>query len=42
MANNYQAYLPNDNAKYFETDDNLIDWLRQFSEIKDEVYVRGF
>ncbi|GIS04846.1 MAG: hypothetical protein CM15mP107_4660 [Bacteroidota bacterium] len=28
--------------KYFETDDNLIDWLRQFSEIKDEVYVRGF
>ena len=37
-----QAYLPNDNAKYFETDDNLIDWLRQFSEIKDEVYVRGF
>ena len=37
-----QAYLPNDNEKYFETDDNLIDWLRQFSEIKDEVYVRGF
>ena len=37
-----QAYLPNDNADYFNTDDNLIDWLRQFSEIKDEVYVRGF
>ena len=37
-----QAYLPNDNAQYFNTDDSLIDWLRQFSEIKDEVYVRGF
>ncbi len=37
-----QAYLPNDNAHYFETDDNLIDWLRQFSKVKDEVYVRGF
>ena len=35
------AYLPNDNAKYFETDNNLIDWLT-ISEIKDEVYVRGF
>ncbi|MEM9895185.1 MAG: ATP-binding cassette domain-containing protein, partial [Bacteroidota bacterium] len=37
------AYLPNDNAKYFESDDNLIDWLRQYSEgEKDEVYIRGF
>lgn len=37
-----QAFLPNDNAEYFDTDDNLIDWLRQYSEVKDEVYVRGF
>ncbi len=37
------AYLPNDNEKYFQSDDNLIDWLRQFSEDeKDEVYIRGF
>ncbi|MEQ8628702.1 ATP-binding cassette domain-containing protein [Ekhidna sp.] len=38
------AYLPNDNAKYFQSDDNLIDWLRQYSkdEDKDEVYIRGF
>lgn len=37
------AYLPNDNEKYFQSDDNLIDWLRQFSdEEKDEVYIRGF
>ena len=37
------AYLPNDNSKYFESDENLIDWLRQYSDgEKDEVYIRGF
>ncbi|MFN3917661.1 MAG: ABC-F family ATP-binding cassette domain-containing protein [Flavobacteriales bacterium] len=36
------AYLPNDNSKFFEGNDNLIDWLRQFSDEKDEVYIRGF
>lgn len=37
------AYLPNENSKYFEADDNLIDWLRQYSDgDKDEVYIRGF
>ncbi|TRX57708.1 ATP-binding cassette domain-containing protein [Fulvivirga sp. M361] len=37
------TYLPNDNSSYFESDDNLIDWLRQYSEEeKDEVYIRGF
>ncbi len=38
------AYLPANNEKYFQTDDNLIDWLRQFAEEenKDEVYIRGF
>ena len=36
------AYLPNDNQKYFDSDDNLVDWLRQYSDNKDEVYVRGF
>lgn len=37
------AYLPNDNSKYFNTNENLIDWLRQFSEgEKDEVFIRGF
>ncbi|MBW7937012.1 MAG: ATP-binding cassette domain-containing protein, partial [Flavobacteriales bacterium] len=37
-----KAYLPNDNAFYFQTDYNLIDWLRQFSKEKDETYIRGF
>lgn len=37
------AYLPNDNAAYFQSDENLIDWLRKYSEgEKDEVYIRGF
>ena len=38
------AYLPSNNERYFQSDDNLIDWLRQFAEDenKDEVYIRGF
>jgi ATPase subunit of ABC transporter with duplicated ATPase domains len=38
------AYLPNNNEQYFQSNDNLIDWLRQFAEEenKDEVYIRGF
>ena len=38
------AYLPVNNESYFQSDDNLIDWLRQFAEEenKDEIYVRGF
>ncbi|MCK5103016.1 MAG: ATP-binding cassette domain-containing protein, partial [Cyclobacteriaceae bacterium] len=36
-----KGYLPNENSIYFESDDNLIDWLRQYSEEeKDEVYIR--
>ncbi|MDN5203649.1 ATP-binding cassette domain-containing protein [Fulvivirgaceae bacterium BMA10] len=38
-----KAYLPNENEQYFQSDDNLIDWLRQYSPgDKDEVYIRGF
>ena len=38
-----KAFLPNENNAYFTTDENLIDWLRKFSENeKDEVYIRGF
>jgi ATPase subunit of ABC transporter with duplicated ATPase domains len=36
------AYLPNENASYFTSDLNLIDWLRQYSEDKDETFIRGF
>lgn len=38
-----KGYLPNENSTYFDSDDNLIDWLRQFSPgEKDEIYIRGF
>lgn len=39
------AYFPTDNSRYFQADDgseNLIDWLRQFSDDKDESFIRGF
>lgn len=36
------AYLPTDNTQFFDTNDSLIDWLRQYSSNKDEVYIRGF
>ena len=36
------AYFPKENAEYFDVDLNLIDWLRQYSEEKDEKYIRSF
>lgn len=37
------TYLPADNTEYFENyDDNLVNWLRQYSEEKDETFIRGF
>lgn len=37
------TYLPNDNSQYFTAKDlNLVDWLRQYSEEKDETFIRGF
>jgi ATPase subunit of ABC transporter with duplicated ATPase domains len=36
------AYLPNDNASYFNAEENLVDWLRNYSKEKDETYIRGF
>lgn len=37
-----QAYFPRDNAEYFDSNLNLVDWLRQFSRDPDETFVRGF
>ena len=36
------GYLPSENDAYFKSNDNLIDWLREYSDDKDEVYIRGF
>ena len=37
-----QAYFPKDSTKEFDNDLTIVDWLTQFSEIKDATYVRGF
>ena len=37
-------YLPNENEEFFSNDQDLelMDWLRQYSEEKDEQFIRGF
>ncbi len=38
-----QSYIPTDNSKYFEDGKyDLVNWLRQYSEDKDESFIRGF
>ena len=40
-----QSYLPLDNSSFFNTDLNLVDWLRQWAkteEEREEVHIRGF
>lgn len=37
-----KSYLPNENNQYFDNNMILVDWLRQFSEEKDETFIRGF
>lgn len=38
-----KAYFPNDNEAYFKgKEQNLIDWLRQYSKDPAESYIRGF
>ncbi len=40
-----QAYLPLDNSAYFNEDQSLVDWLRQWAktdEEREEVHIRGF
>ena len=36
------SYFEIDNAKYFENDYNITDWLKQYSKEQDDAYVRGF
>lgn len=36
------AYIPSNNDAFFTDTLNLVDWLRQYSEDKDENYIRGF
>ena len=37
-----QSYFPKDYTKEFDNELIIVDWLTQYSEIKDATYVRGF
>ena len=34
--------MPLDNSEYFKIDQNLVDWLAQFSDDTSEIYLKGF
>jgi ATPase subunit of ABC transporter with duplicated ATPase domains len=36
------GYFPKDSSAMFDSDLNLVDWLRPFSKIQDESFLRGF
>lgn len=36
------GYFPKDNTKYFQAEENLVDWLRPYSKNQEESYLRGF
>lgn len=36
------SYFPKENGDLFEEELSLIEWLRQFTEVEEESYVRGF
>ena len=36
------SYLPQDNTEYFKNDKNIMEWIGDFYEIKDETILRGF
>ncbi len=41
-CDDFPSYFPKDNTKEFDNDLIIVDWLTQYSEIKDVTYVRGF
>ncbi len=36
------SYFPKNHDKYFKGNENLIDWLRKYSEDQDDAFIRGF
>lgn len=36
------GYLPQDNTEYFKSDKNIMEWIGQYYDIKDETILRGF
>jgi ATPase subunit of ABC transporter with duplicated ATPase domains len=37
-----RGYFPKDNTQFFNTDLNLVEWLRSYSKNQDNEFVRGF
>lgn len=37
-----RSYFPKNNSEYFDTDLNMVEWLRNYSENKEEPFIRGF
>ena len=36
------GYLPQDNSEYFNTNKNIMEWIGNYYDIKDETILRGF
>ncbi len=36
------AFFPRDNSEHFDSDMSIVQWLRQYTEVEEESYVRGF
>ncbi len=36
------AYFPKESSSFFESSESIIEWLKQFTEVEEESYVRGF
>lgn len=36
------GYFPKDSSDYFTSEHSLVSWLRQYTEVEEESYVRGF
>ena len=36
------GYLPQDNTELFKTDKNIMEWIGQYYDVKDETVLRGF
>jgi len=36
------SYFPKNHDNYFDSDKNLVDWLQDYSKMKEEQFVRGF
>ena len=36
------SYLPQDNSKYFEKEESVLEWISHYTKSDDETYLRGF